>query len=242
MFKSLVTLFRGAAHDVAETVTDRNALSILDQQMRDCTLSVARARKALAVAIAQDGKEQAHIEHTRKRIADLEERAGLALDEDRQDLAAEAAEAIAYLEAECEAGETAQSTFAAEIKRLRKIVKQSELRLVELRRGQRIVVAAEKAKCLRGDEVAPSQMSINTLAEAEQTLTRLRERQKDFERTAVALEELDPSADPSSLVERFAEAGIGRPVRSTPEDVLARLKARRTAGHVPALKPTETQT
>ena len=88
----------------------------------------------------------------------------------------------------------------------------------------------------------PARLSTSTLAEAEQTLTRLRERQQDFERTAVALEELDPSADPSSLVEKFAEAGIGRPLRTTPEDVLARLKARRAGGHVPALKPTETPT
>ena len=102
MFKSLVTLFRGAAHEQAETVTDRNALSILDQQMRDCSLSVARARKALAVAIAQRQRKRPISSRPRAVSPTLKNARGLALDAGKEELAAEAAEAIAYLEAESE--------------------------------------------------------------------------------------------------------------------------------------------
>lgn len=237
MFKSLVTLFRGTAHEVAENVKDRNVFAILDQQLRDCTRAVEQARKALAVAMAQKEKEKAHLAKTRERIADLECRAGEALDTGNEELALEAAEAIAYLEADREASEKAQATFAVETTRLRAIVKQSEMRLVELRRGQRIAVAAEKTNRLRGDEITSGCLSASSLAEAEQTLARLRERQDDFERTRTALDSLDPAISPASLSERMAEAGFGPSTRVTADDVMDRLKRRGASIPTPA-KPS----
>lgn len=226
MFKSLVTLFRGTVHDAAETVADQNVFAILDQQLRDCTQAVEQARKALAVAMAQKRKESEQLEKTKARIADLESRACEALGAGEEGLATEAAEAIAYLEAEREAGEAAQETFCREVTRLKKLVKQSEMRLVELRRGQRIAVAADKANRLRGDEVTSANLSANSLEDAERTLRRLRERQADFERTSAALEELDGETAPASIAERLAEAGFGPSLRTTAKDVLARLRQR----------------
>lgn len=226
MFKTLVTLFRGAAHDMAETAADCNIFAILNQQIRDCTRALEQARKALAVAMAQQEKESGHLVELNARIADLEERATQALAGGDDALAEEAAEAIAYLEADRDAGEEAQATFARESKRLRKIVRSSEARLVELRRGQKIAVAADKANRLRGDEIAPDGRSAASLEEAERTLARLRERQQDFERTLGALETLDPATSPANLSERMAEAGFGPPARVTKNDVLERLKRR----------------
>ena len=53
MFKTLITLVRGRSVAIAEEVADQNALLILDQQMRDATGALDRAKKALAIAIAQ---------------------------------------------------------------------------------------------------------------------------------------------------------------------------------------------
>lgn len=228
MFKSLVTLFRGTVHDAPGTLAVRNVFAILDQQLRDCTQAVGQARKALAIAMVQKRKEQAQLERTRARIAGLEERACRALDAGEERLAAEAVEAIAYLEAEREAGEVAQETFVREAASLKKLAKSSELRLVELRRGQRIAVAAEKANCLRGDEVTSANLSAGSLEDTERTLERLRERQADFGRTREALDKLDAGTAPSSLVEHLAEAGFEPSARTTAKDILARLRQRRS--------------
>lgn len=236
MFKSLVTLFRGSVHEAAEAIEDRNVFAILDQQMRDCTRAVERARKALAVAMAQKEKEADQLQKTRAKIADLEDRATKALEAGEEALAEEAAEAIAYLEAEREAGEAAQETFARETARLRKLVKQSELRLVELQRGQRIAVAAERANRLRGDEITSVNLSANSLEDAEKTLARLQERQADFERTQAALDDLDASREPSSITERLADAGFGPSTRTTAQDVLARLRERSAGSEKPSGK------
>src|ERR1700704_3272128 len=97
MFKTVLTLFRGS---VAGELEGRNALHILDQQMRDAASAVDRAKRTLALAIAGDQQEGRRLDATNARIADLEIRATAAIDGGRDDLAREAAEAIAALEAD----------------------------------------------------------------------------------------------------------------------------------------------
>src|SRR5258708_20299480 len=99
MFKTIVTLMRGAAAAAEEQVADRSALLILDQQIRDAAAAIERSKRALALAIAQDEAEGKRLDITLKRIADLEERARAALAGGREDLAGEAAEAIPRMEA-----------------------------------------------------------------------------------------------------------------------------------------------
>src|ERR1700741_2156730 len=78
MLKTIVTLFRGAAFRAEEEFADRSALLILDQQIRDAAAGIERAKRALAVAIAQDEAEGRRRETTLSRIADLEARATFA--------------------------------------------------------------------------------------------------------------------------------------------------------------------
>src|SRR5258708_33079995 len=100
MLKTFITIFRGQAAHAAEELADANALVILDQHIRDAAAGLDRARRALAIAMAQDAAEVQRIGEIDARIADLERRAVAALDGNREDLAAEAAEAIAALEAD----------------------------------------------------------------------------------------------------------------------------------------------
>src|SRR3712207_5047214 len=100
MIKTVLTLVRGAAAAAEEELTDRSALMILDQQIRDATAAIERSKRALALAIAQDEAEGKRLEATLARIADLEMRTVAALTAGREDLAQEAAEAIALMEAD----------------------------------------------------------------------------------------------------------------------------------------------
>src|SRR5688572_22051999 len=103
MFKVLLTLMRSRVEMANEELVDRNALMILDQQIRDASAAFERAKKALAVAIAQDQRETARLGATRSRIADLEMRVRAALAAGDESLAREGAEAIAALEADRDA-------------------------------------------------------------------------------------------------------------------------------------------
>ena len=142
MIKSFWTLMRGAAHAAEQDALDRSALLILDQHIRDAAAGIERAKRALAVAIAQDESEGRRLDTTLGRIADLEERATAALAAGREDLATEGAEAIAMMEADRDAMTEARSIFAREIARLRRDVANASHRLSELERGRRIAHAA----------------------------------------------------------------------------------------------------
>ena len=79
MLKTIMTLVRGDAFRAEEEFADRSAQLILAQQIRGSAAAIERARRALAVAIAQDEVEGRRLETTLSRIADLEERAVAAL-------------------------------------------------------------------------------------------------------------------------------------------------------------------
>src|SRR3954447_12638650 len=138
MFKTVLTLFRGGVAVAGEELEDRTALVILDQQMRDAASAVERSKRTLALAIAQDQQEARRLDTTNARIADLEVRATAALDGGREDLAREAAQQIAGLEADRDACMTARTLFAQEITRLKRHVANAEARLTELDRGRRL--------------------------------------------------------------------------------------------------------
>jgi len=228
MFKTVLTLFRGSVAAAGEELEDRSALLILDQQMRDTATGVDRSKRALALAIAQDQQEARRLEATNARIADLEVRAGAALEGGREDLAREAAEAIAGLEADRDSAMTARALFATEITRLKRYVASAEARITELDRGRRIARAAEAVRAARRGGFEASRPYESTLSEAEATLKRLRERQTESDAADQALMELDAVNGPLSTAEKLAEQGFGPRLKSTADDVLARLKAKRT--------------
>ena len=154
MFKTMFTLIRGAAARAEEEVADRSALMILDQQIRDAAAAIERSKRALALAIAQDEAEGKRLDTTLKRIADLEERGVAALAGGREDLAAEAAEAIAVMEADRDAIGEARRVFSAEIGQLKATVASAGRRLSELERGRRIALAAESVRRLKAGPAA----------------------------------------------------------------------------------------
>lgn len=221
MFNTIITLVRGRSHDAAQAVADANALSILRQQLRDSAAGVEAARRSVAVVMAYAERERKSLPRINAQIADLEGRAVAALAQGREDLATEAAAAIAQLEAERATSERALATYEVEIARLREELGTSELRLRELQRGLQLADAAQKSQAVRGVVSRPVTAS---LAEAEATLTRLQSRQLHAEATAVAVVELSAGQSAEAISARLAAAGCGPSIRPDAAAVLERLK------------------
>lgn len=142
----------------------------------------------------------------------------------RDDLAGEAAEAIAVLEADRDALREARAAFAGEITKLKASMAQAGQRLAELERGRRIAQAAESVRRLKTNVGVFGGAGTSSLAEAEATLRRLRERQAEDAAADAALDSLDAAAAPAAVAERLADAGFGKRTRPTADDVLARLR------------------
>lgn len=220
MFRQIITIFRGAAHEAEQDFVDRNALTLLQQQMRDAAQAVEAARRAVAVAIAQNSKEKEQHDRLLECIADLEARTVAAIEKGEKDLAREAAESIALMEDERETSSEALARFRAEIIRLRANVSAAESKLRDLQRGQRIATATERTQALR--RTVPGN-GLSALDDAEETLTRLRDRQAQIDLTSEALDAMNSEQNPAAMAEKLAEAGCGKPLNTTADDVLARL-------------------
>ncbi len=229
MFKTIVTLMRGRAFEAEQRIKDQNALALLDQQMRDAAAAVERARKALALAMAQERQEAQRLDQIRAQIVDLEQRAVAALQGGREDLAEQAAQRLAMLEADADASARARQLFATEIGKLDARMRNQAARLAELERGRRIARVAHATRATRRGGFEPSFPCENTIADAEATLARLREQQAETEAAQTALDELVIAQDAENVSETLAREGFGPAKEARAADILARLK--RKAGN-----------
>jgi phage shock protein A len=224
MFKTIVTLMRGSAAAAVEDLADANALLILDQQIRDARGNFGQAQRALAIALAENAQEERQMAANRERITALEQRARAALSGNREDLAADAAEAIAELEAELDAGEPAHRLFASQLAQMRHNLSSIERRLVELQRGRRLAQMAESLRIAQRGRVEEAGAGQATLCEAEATLARLRDRQMRAADAVDALDGIEAATRPETIEHLLADAGFGAATRPTAASVLARLK------------------
>ncbi|MEM9733071.1 MAG: PspA/IM30 family protein [Pseudomonadota bacterium] len=223
MFKMLATLIRGNAADATEAFAAQNALPLLRQQLREACAEIEAAKHAIALAMAGHKQEAERAERLKAQRDDLEIRALAALEAKEEALAQEAAQSIAHLDDEITACEKIIARYDDEITTLRSRVREAQSRINNLKRGQRVATANAVTQKLQ-TKVAPQNTS--SLEEAESTLAALEERQRTADLTREARRELEMEANPSTIAKRMADKGLGTPVNSSADDVLARLQAK----------------
>lgn len=226
MFKTMTTFLRGKQSEAREAFIDANALTLVDQYLRDAGQDLAQARRALAVARAEETMEASRIDDLTRRIADLEDRALAAMKASRDDLAEEAAGAIADLETDRAASEHALGQFRTATAKLKRRVSAAERRIAELDRSRRTARVSEAVRRLRAPvSLAPDAPS-GALADAEATLKRLKIRQAEDEAIFDAAEDDCTTRDAGSIADKLEAAGFGAATRPSARSVLDRLKAR----------------
>jgi phage shock protein A len=188
----------------------------LDRSIAAASSSHVAARRALAVAVAEEGREISRRELMTAKVTDIESRAVQAIRAGRDDLALIASETIAALQTEIEASERASSRFAEEVALARREVDSQRRRLADLDRGRRL---ARVGSALNG-AASLSHPGRDRLADAETALAQINADNAD---ARAIREEMAPPAD--RLIERLSEDGFGHPVNVRAADVMARLRA-----------------
>jgi phage shock protein A len=173
------------------------------------------ARRALAIALAEEGRETERRTMLAAKVEDLEKRAIEALRAGRDDLGLQAAETIAALTTDINASERASERFAAEVALARREVDAQRRRLSELDRGRRL---ARIGSALNG--AASDQSSgLDSLTEAEAALAQV---VADNQNGRFVREEMAPPAE--RLIERLSDAGFGQSLQVRASEVLAHLR------------------
>ena len=221
MISMMKTLFAGANARAEDRLKDTFALELIDQKIRETETQLKAAKATLASLMQRQRGEQRQYDGLQNRIATLTERAKEALNNDRQDLATEAANAIATMENESTLRSETLNRLEQQTLRLRTSVEAAHRRIIDLKQG------AISTKAIKREQNIQSGLRTtigrtSSADEAEDLIARVIGKDDPFEQSEI-LSEINASLDHSNLEDRMSAAGFGDTTKSTAADVLARL-------------------
>ncbi|CTQ49079.1 PspA/IM30 family protein [Jannaschia donghaensis] len=222
MLKTLSTLLRGAAATQEEALRDKHAIALIDQKIREADGQMKAAKGTLATMVQRERSERRQLDQVEARCCDLLTRARDAMNGGRDDLANEAAEAVAQLENEARVRRDALSRVEVRVSRLRRTIEQTHRRLIDLRQG------AMAARSIRREQLMQSRLRTTlgtdaAIDEAEALIADVLRRDDPGEQADI-LRETEGELSYDTLPDRMADAGFGKRGKTTGADVLARLK------------------
>ncbi len=222
MFETLKALISGANAQAEEQMRDRFCIELIDQKIREADASLKHAKVSLAGLIQRERAETRQVSALTARITDLMTRAGDALTAGRDDLAQDAAQAVACMENELAQRKETVARLESRVLQLRQSVEAANRRLLDLKQGAIAARAAKRERDIQkrlGAHVAQD----TAFEEAEALIARVLNRDDPFEQTQI-LREIDTGLAQGDVADRLAEAGFGPATKSTAADVMARLK------------------
>ncbi len=227
MFATVKTLFTGASARTEEQLRDHYAIELIDQKIREAQANLKAAKLGLASLIQRSRNETRQIETLDSRINDLTGRAQAAMAEGREDLARQAAQAIADMENERSMRQETRSRLEARELQLRQSVETSNRRIIDLRQG------AVAARAVRSEQGMQKRLTRHIggespMDEADALIKRVLGADDPFEQGEI-LAEIDRGLDHADVGDRMADAGFGTHGRATATDVLSRLSATKDA-------------
>lgn len=226
MLNVLKTLFLGASARAEEQLTDHFAIDLIEQKIRESEGALSLAKSTLAALIIRQRNEQQTLSRLNAQVADLEQRAREALAAGRDDLAADAAMAIANLENERTVRQSTLAQLADRVARTQASVEKASRRILDLRQGMisaRAVDAERKAQKSLNRSIG----NTSSIREAEELIARVVNGPDPFAEAEV-LDEIDAGLNQTGIQDRLGQAGFGTKTKVDASDVLARLKASST--------------
>ncbi|KPP89582.1 MAG: phage shock protein A (PspA) family protein [Rhodobacteraceae bacterium HLUCCA08] len=222
MFRTLSTLIAGVSARSEDRVRDAFAIELIDQKIREADAQLKAAKAMLASLIQRQRGEQRQRDALRGRIADMTTRAAEALQAGRDDMAREAAQAIATMENERALRDTTCDRLEQKVIRLRSAIEAGHRRVIDLKQG------AIRARAVRREQQMQARLSsaigaTSASDEAEELIARVMGRDDPFEHSEI-LREIDSDLGHETLADRMAAQGFGAATRVTADDVLARLQ------------------
>ncbi len=221
MFGTLKTLITGANARAEEKVRDTYSIELIEQKIREAQAGLQAAKATLASLIQRSRAEGRQIEALEKRVRDMTSRAKDALKGGRDDMAGEAAQAIAEMENELTLRRDTASRLDTRILRLRQSIEATNRRIIDLRQG------AIAAKAVRQEQNIQKRLNTtlagqSPIGEAEELIERVLSRDDPFEQSEI-LKEIDQGLSREDIGDRLANAGFGPATKVTADDVLKRL-------------------
>lgn len=227
MFKTLSTLIAGVNARSEDRVRDAFAIELIDQKIREAEQSLKAAKATLASLIQRQRSEERQRDALKNRIKDMMGRAQSALDNGRDDLATEAASAVAQMENELTIRHETCDRLDQKVIRLCNSIEAGHRRIIDLKQG------AIQARAVHREQAIQTKLNsiigrTSNIEEAKELIGRVMGRDDPFEQSEI-LREIDRDLGYETLTDRMADQRFGASNRTTADDVLGRLKKKKSA-------------
>lgn len=222
MITTLRTLFQGANARAEDRVRDAFALDLIDQKIRETEAQVKAAKTSLATLIQRQRSEARMLDGLQGRIDTMLARAQAALDAGREDMATQAAEAVARMENEAQMRRDTLARLDMQATRLRASVETAHRRIVDLKQGAITARAIRREHQMQG-RLKTTLHGQSSADEAEALIARVIGEDDPLE-SAEILAEINDDLSETTLETRMADAGFGPATKVTGAAVLARVK------------------
>jgi phage shock protein A len=220
IFTKLSTVIKSNINDLISRA--ENPEKMLNQIILDMRDQLAKAKREVAAAIADERKLKAQLETEVKQARDWQHRALLAVKEGRDDLAKQA---LLRQQEHTERAQVLQGTWeaqAAETEKLKGSLRQLNDKIEEAKRKRNLLVAKQKrAQAQRRIHETMSGLSDTSAFEA---FNRMADKIEEEERQSVAHAEVDAELGGDTLESEFVRLEAG-PGGADVEDQLLALKA-----------------
>lgn len=222
MIATMRTLFTGASARAEQQLRDHYSIELIDQKIREADANLKAAKLGLASLIQRERSEARQVDGMAARITELSARAKAAMAGGRDDMAAQAAQAIADMENELTRRRETLARLEGRILQLRHSVETANRRIIDLKQG------AVSARAVRHEQGIQKHLRRHlggdtAMDEADALIGRVLGQDDPFEQGEI-LSQIDRELDHRDIGDRMSDAGFGAKGRSTAADVLERLK------------------
>jgi phage shock protein A len=232
IFQKLSTLLKSNINDLISRAEDPEKM--LNQVILDMRDQLARAKREVAAAIADERKLKQQLDDEVKQTRDWEQRAMLAVRENRDDLAKQA---LIRQQEHAERAASLEQTWhqqTAEIDKLKNSLRQLNDKIDEAKRKRNLLIAKQKrAQAQRRIHETMSGLSDTSAFEA---FNRMAEKIEDNERKLLAEAEVDQALAVPTMESEFLKLEAGASSGAV-EDRLMALK--QNMGLLPSGKPKQ---
>jgi len=227
IFQKLSTLIKSNINDLIARA--ENPEKMLNQIILDMREQLAKAKREVAAAIADERKLRTKYEDEAKQARDWEQRAMLAVQEGRDDLAKQA---LLRQQEHGERAATLENTWRAqaqETEKLKASLRQLNDKIEEAKRKRNLLIAKQKrAQAQKRIHETMSGLSDTSAFEA---FDRMAEKIEESERRSLAAAEVDEALTGDTLEQEFARLESGTEAPGVDDRLLA---LKREMGLLPA--------
>lgn len=219
LLRKIGAALRGSQHDTLQAVVDSQAIRILEQEIRDCQASVARAKVEMTKIVAERNACDRELGQLDQQSERLEERALQALHQGDEAMAEHLAQQMADIELTSTEQRKHQQNMQSMESSLRENLLKADRQIKQTVRELRLARASDSAdRGLSGSQRQSSRLG-EQLEDVQSSLARIRERRQQADDMSAASRTVDQmlGAEPEPETDQRAS------------QILARLKKSQTA-------------